>query len=101
MARRRGSRRRGGNPGSFRRRSHGPNLREPAGPPLWATGLGWKNPIGSGNGVHTLTSGLEGAWTNEPAKWDNGFLDNLFKYDYELTESPAGAKQWKPKDPAG
>src|SRR5205823_2310490 len=52
------------------------------------------------NGAHTLTSGLEGAWTNEPTKWDNGFLENLFEYDWELTTSPAGAKQWKPTDPA-
>jgi catalase-peroxidase len=55
---------------------------------------------GSGKGADTLTSGLEGAWTNEPVKWDNGFLDNLFSYDWELTTSPAGAKQWTPKDPA-
>ena len=55
---------------------------------------------GSGKGADTITSGLEGAWTNEPTKWDNGFLDNLFKYDWELTTSPAGAKQWTPKDPA-
>src|SRR3712207_9439131 len=52
-----------------------------------------------GNGAHTLTSGLEGAWTKEPTKWDNGFLENLFQYEWELTESPAGAKQWKPKNP--
>src|SRR5205823_5917749 len=51
------------------------------------------------NGAHTLTSGLEGAWTNEPTKWDNGFLENLFKYDWELTTSPAGAKQWTPTNP--
>jgi catalase-peroxidase len=50
-------------------------------------------------GRHTITSGLEGAWTNEPTKWDNGFLDNLFSYDWELTTSPAGAKQWTPKNP--
>ncbi len=54
---------------------------------------------GNGNGVRMLTSGLEGAWTNEPTKWDNGFLENLFRYDWELTTSPAGAKQWTPKDP--
>src|SRR5438034_1991592 len=72
---------------------------EPEGAPLEEQGLGWKNTIGSGNGVHTLTSGLEGAWTNEPTKWDNGFLDNLYKYDYELTTSPAGAKQWTPTNP--
>ena len=62
-------------------------------------GLGWRNTFGSGKGADTITSGLEGAWTNEPTKWDNGFLDNLYKYDYELTESPAGAKQWTPKNP--
>ena len=62
-------------------------------------GLGWKNTFGSGKGADTITSGLEGAWTNEPTKWDNGFLDNLFKYDWELTTSPAGAKQWTPKNP--
>ena len=68
--------------------------------PLEEQGLGWKNTFGSGKGDDTITSGLEGAWTNEPTKWDNGFLDNLFKYDWELTTSPAGAKQWTPKDPA-
>src|SRR5437879_4159510 len=71
---------------------------EPEGAPLEAQGLGWKNTFGSGKGADTLTSGLEGAWTNEPTKWDNGFLDNLFKYDWALTTSPAGAKQWTPKD---
>ena len=73
---------------------------EPEGAPLEEQGLGWKNTFGSGKGDDTITSGLEGAWTNEPTKWDNGFLDNLFKYDWELTTSPAGAKQWTPKDPA-
>ncbi|HLI23967.1 MAG TPA: catalase/peroxidase HPI [Acidimicrobiales bacterium] len=71
---------------------------EPEGAPLEQQGLGWKNTVGTGNGPYTLTSGLEGAWTNEPTKWDNGFLENLFKYDWELTTSPAGAKQWTPKD---
>jgi catalase-peroxidase len=71
---------------------------EPEAAPLEQQGLGWKNSVGSGNGVYTLTSGLEGAWTKEPAKWDNGFLENLFAYDWELTESPAGAKQWTPKN---
>src|SRR5438034_5618971 len=70
---------------------------EPEGAPLEEQGLGWKNTIGSGNGVHTLTSGLEGPWTNEPTKWDNGFLNNLYNYDYELTTSPASAKQYAPK----
>ncbi|MEZ5235123.1 MAG: catalase/peroxidase HPI [Acidimicrobiales bacterium] len=73
---------------------------EPEGCPVHAQGLGWHNTFGSGHGVHTLTSGLEGAWTNNPTQWDNGFLDNLFNYEWELTESPAGAKQWKPTDPA-
>ncbi len=72
---------------------------EPEGCPVEHQGLGWKNSYETGHGSHTLTSGLEGAWTNEPTKWDNGFLDNLFAYDYELIESPAGAKQWKPKNP--
>ncbi len=72
---------------------------EPEGASLEEQGLGWKNTFGSGKGPDTITSGLEGAWTNEPTKWDNGFLDNLFKYDWELTKSPAGANQWTPKDP--
>jgi catalase-peroxidase len=72
---------------------------EPEGAPLEEQGLGWRINFGSGKGADTITSGLEGAWTNEPTKWDNGYLDNLFKYDYELTESPAGAKQWTPKNP--
>ena len=72
---------------------------EPEGAGLEDQGLGWKNKHGSGKGAHTITSGLEGAWTNNPTKWDNGFLENLFKYEWELTESPAGAKQWKPKNP--
>ena len=73
---------------------------EPEACPLEEQGLGWRNTFGSGKGADTLTSGLEGAWTNEPTKWDNGYLDNLFKYDWELTTSPAGAKQWTPKDPS-
>jgi catalase-peroxidase len=72
---------------------------EPEAAPIEQQGLGWKNSFGSGKGVDTLTSGLEGAWTKEPVKWDNGFLENLFEYDWELTTSPAGAKQWTPKDP--
>jgi catalase-peroxidase len=72
---------------------------EPEAAPIEQQGLGWKNSFDSGAGSHALTSGLEGAWTNEPAKWDNGFLENLFAYDWELTESPAGAKQWTPKNP--
>ncbi len=61
---------------------------EPEGAPLEEQGLGWRNTFGTGKGADTITSGLEGAWTNEPTKWDNGFLDNLFKYDWELTEEP-------------
>jgi len=72
---------------------------EPEAAPLEEQGLGWRNSAGSGNGAQTLTSGLEGAWTKQPAKWDNGFLENLFEYDWELTESPAGANQWTPKNP--
>jgi catalase-peroxidase len=72
---------------------------EPEGCPIEQQLLGWRNTFGTGKGPHAITSGLEGAWTNEPTKWDNGFLDNLFKYDWELTTSPAGAKQWTPKDP--
>jgi catalase-peroxidase len=72
---------------------------EPEGAPLEEQGLGWKNKFGTGKGGDAITSGLEGAWTNNPAKWDTGFLDNLFKYEWELTESPAGAKQWRPKNP--
>jgi catalase-peroxidase len=72
---------------------------EPEAAPIEQQGLGWKNTVDGGNGTHTLTSGLEGAWTNEPTKWDNGFLENLFKYDWELATSPAGAKQWTPTNP--
>ena len=72
---------------------------EPEAAPLEQQGLGWKNDVGAGNGRDTWTSGLEGAWTTRPTAWDNGFLDNLFGYDWELTTSPAGAKQWAPKDP--
>jgi catalase-peroxidase len=72
---------------------------EPEGAPIEEQGLGWKNKFESGKGPHTITSGLEGAWTNNPTKWDNGFLENLFNYEWELTTSPAGAKQWTPKNP--
>ncbi|MFD7630303.1 catalase/peroxidase HPI [Streptomyces sp. NPDC059851] len=72
---------------------------EPEGAPVEQQGLGWRNTYGTGKGSDTLTSGLEGAWTTEPTRWDNGYLDNLFGYDWELTKSPAGAHQWKPKDP--
>ncbi|MFF0473458.1 catalase/peroxidase HPI [Streptomyces sp. NPDC004284] len=73
---------------------------EPEAAPMEQQALGWRNSYGSGKGVDTLTSGLEGAWTNEPTKWDNGYLDNLFRYEWELTTSPAGAHQWTPKDPS-
>ncbi len=61
-------------------------------------GLGWKNKHGKGNGADTITSGLEGAWTTTPTQWSNGYFDSLFGYQWELTKSPAGAWQWKPKD---
>ncbi|MFC7473718.1 catalase/peroxidase HPI [Dankookia sp. GCM10030260] len=73
--------------------------REPEAAAMELQGLGWKNDFGSGKGVHTITSGLEGAWTNNPIAWDNGYFDNLFNYDWELTKSPAGAWQWTPKNP--
>ncbi len=63
-------------------------------------GLGWKNTFGTGVGGDAITSGLEGAWTNDPATWDNGFFDNLFGYEWELTQSPASAHQWRPTDRA-
>ena len=72
---------------------------EPEAAPIEQQGLGWKSSYGSGNNGVTVTSGLEGIWTSNPTKWDNGFLENLFKYDWELTTSPAGAKQWTPKNP--
>ncbi len=72
----------------------------PEGAPLEQQGLGWKGSLQrNGNGVRMLTGGPEGAWTNEPTRWNNDFLDNLFRYEWELTESPAGAKQWTPKNP--
>ena len=74
---------------------------EPEGAGIEEQGLGWKNSFGSGKGVHTISSGLEGAWTTNPVKWDNNYLENLFAYDWELTKSPAGAAQWKPKNRAG
>ena len=72
---------------------------EPEAAPLEQQGLGWHNDVGAGNGPDAWTSGLEGAWTTDPTAWDNGFLDNLFTYDWELTTSPGGAKQWTPKNP--
>jgi catalase-peroxidase len=71
---------------------------EPEGAGIEEQGLGWKNTFGSGKGVHTISSGLEGAWTTNPVKWDNNYLENLFGYEWELTKSPAGAHQWTPKD---
>lgn len=73
---------------------------EPEAAPLEMQGLGWENSFGSGKGPDAITSGLEGAWTNTPIKWDMGFFEHLFKYDYELIKSPAGKWQWIPKDGA-
>jgi catalase-peroxidase len=70
---------------------------DPEAAPLQEMGFGWKNSLGSGNGASTITSGLEGAWTPNPTKWDNGYFDTLFGNEWELTKSPAGAHQWKPK----
>src|SRR5688572_18887178 len=75
--------------------------REPAAAGIEEQGLGWKNSFGNGHGVHTITSGLEGAWTTTPTKWSNNFFENLFGFEWELTKSPAGAFQWKPKNGAG
>ena len=75
--------------------------KEPAGASMEELGLGWKNTYGNGHGVHTITSGLEGAWTTTPTKWGNEYFDNLFGFDWELTKSPAGAHQWKPKNDGG
>ena len=74
---------------------------EPEGAALEEQGLGWKNKYGNGNGDRTITSGLEGAWTSTPTEWSNGYFDNLFGYEWELTKSPAGAWQWKPKGDEG
>ena len=71
---------------------------EPEGADIEEQGLGWKNSFGSGKGVDTISSGLEGAWTTNPVKWDNNYFENLFAYEWELTKSPAGAHQWTPKD---
>ncbi len=75
--------------------------KEPAAAPIEEQGLGWKNSFGKGNGAATITSGLEGAWTTSPTKWNNNYFDNLFGFDWELTKSPAGAQQWRPKNSAG
>ena len=70
---------------------------EPEGASVEDQGFGWKNSFGSGKGVDAVTSGIEGAWTKNPIQWDNGYFENLFGYEWELTKSPAGAHQWKPK----
>jgi len=75
--------------------------REPAAAGIEEQGLGWKNKLGTGSGDDTITSGLEGAWTTTPTKWSNNFFENLFGFEWELSKSPAGAHQWKPKNGAG
>ena len=75
--------------------------REPAAASIEEQGLGWKNSFRSGKGADTITSGLEGAWTTTPTKWSNDYFENLFSFEWELTKSPAGAHQWKPKAGAG
>ena len=74
---------------------------EPAGARIEQMSQGWKNNFGSGKGEHTITSGLEGAWTTTPTQWSNNYFENLFGYDWELTKSPGGAQQWTPKGGAG
>lgn len=74
---------------------------EPEAAEIEAQGFGWSNSFGSGKGVHAITSGLEGAWTTNPTQWDNDYFDILFKYEWELSKSPAGAHQWTPKGGAG
>jgi catalase-peroxidase len=74
---------------------------EPEGAPIEAQGLGWINTHGSGVGTDTTTSGIEGAWTATPTKWDKSYFETLFGYEWELTKSPAGAQQWRPKNGAG
>ena len=75
--------------------------REPAGASIEEQSMGWKNSFGTGNAQYTITSGLEGAWTTTPTQWSNNYFENLFGYEWELTKSPAGAHQWKPKNGAG
>jgi catalase-peroxidase len=75
--------------------------KEPAAAGIEDQGCGWKNSFGTGSGVDTITSGLEGAWTKTPTQWSNNFFENLFGFEWELTKSPAGAHQWRPKDGAG
>jgi catalase-peroxidase len=87
-------------------KTHGAGLEDHVGPDpeaasLEQQGLGWKNSLGTGKGGDTITSGLEGAWTNTPVTWDNSFLEILYGNEWELTKSPAGAHQWKPKNGAG
>ncbi|HVW08547.1 MAG TPA: catalase/peroxidase HPI [Bryobacteraceae bacterium] len=74
---------------------------EPEGAPIEEQGLGWKNTFGSGSGADAITSGLEGAWTTNPIKWDNNYFENLFDYEWELVQGPGGAHQWAPKNGAG
>src|SRR6202158_2523783 len=74
---------------------------EPEGAPIEEQGFGWENTFGPGKGAEAVTSGLEGAWTPSPVKWDNGYFDTLFGHEWELTKSPAGAHQWTPKNGAG
>ena len=85
-------------------KSHGMTPAKEIGPPpeiaqMEAMGLGWHNPKGTGSGQFTMTNGIEGSWTPDPTRWDNSYLENLFKFDWEQTKSPAGASQWKPIDP--
>jgi len=75
--------------------------KEPEAASIEELGLGWRNSFGKGKAEHTITSGLEGAWTTTPTKWSNNFFENLFGFEWELTKSPAGAQQWKPKGDAG
>ncbi|CAM5625690.1 catalase/peroxidase HPI [Streptomyces fumanus] len=87
-------------------KTHGAGPADAVGPdpeaaPLQEQGLGWRSGHGTGKGADTITSGLEVTWTSTPTRWSNGFFDNLFGYEWELTRSPAGAHQWKPKDGAG
>ena len=74
---------------------------EPEGASIEEQSMGWKNSYRSGKGIHTITSGLEGAWTTTPTKWSNNYFENLFEFDWELTKSPGGAHQWTPKDGKG
>ncbi len=74
---------------------------EPEGAPIQDQGLGWKSGFATGKGVDTITSGIEGAWTTDPIRWDNGYFDVLFGHEWELVKSPAGAQQWAPREGAG